>query len=57
MPRIDKQRSNKANQPESGDLYGNITEFGVTEGSPEPAGSRLSFRHPKRSEIAIQFTR
>ncbi len=24
--------------PESGDLCGNITEFGVVEGSPEPAG-------------------
>ncbi len=27
---------NKAKQPESGDLCGNITEFGVVEGSPEP---------------------
>ncbi len=24
--------------PESGDLCGNITEFGVAEGSPEPTG-------------------
>ncbi len=29
---------NKAKQPSSGDLCGNITEFGVAEGSPEPAG-------------------
>ncbi len=29
---------NKAKQPESGDLCDNITEFGVVEGSPEPAG-------------------
>ncbi len=28
----------KAKQPESGDLCGDITEFGVAEGSPEPAG-------------------
>ncbi len=28
----------EAKQPESGDLCGNITEFGVAEGSPEPAG-------------------
>ncbi len=28
----------KAKQPESGDLCGNITEFGVVEGSPESAG-------------------
>ncbi len=28
----------KAKQPESGDLCGNITEFGVAEGSPEPTG-------------------
>ncbi len=28
----------KAKQPESGHLCGNITEFGVVEGSPEPAG-------------------
>ncbi len=32
------QRNVKAKQPESGDLCGNITEFGVAEGSPEPAG-------------------
>ncbi len=38
----------KAKQPESGDLCGNITEFGVAEGS---------FRHPKRSDIAILYTR
>ncbi len=43
----------KAKQPESGDLCDNITEFGVVEGSPEPAGRRWSFRHPKRSDIAI----
>ncbi len=30
----------KTKQPESGDLCGNITEFGVVEGSPEPAGQR-----------------
>ncbi len=28
----------KAKLPESGDLCANITEFGVAEGSPEPAG-------------------
>ncbi len=26
----------KAKQPKSGDLCGNITKFGVAEGSPEP---------------------
>ncbi len=31
---------NKAKQPESGDLCGNITEFGVAEGSHEPSGQR-----------------
>ncbi len=35
----------KEKQPESGHLCGNITEFGVAEG------------HPKRSDIAIQYTR
>ncbi len=29
--------NNKAKQPESGDLCGDITEFGVPEGSPDPA--------------------
>ncbi len=34
----------KAKEPESGDLCGNITEFGVEEGSPEPAGhSKLRY--------------
>ncbi len=33
-------QNTKAKQPESGDLRGNITEFGVAEGSPEPAGQR-----------------
>ncbi len=47
----------KAKQPESGNLCGNITEFGVAEGSPELAGWRWSFRQPKRSDIAIQYTR
>ncbi len=47
----------KAKQPESGDLCGNITEFGVAKGSPEPTGQRWSFRHPKWSDIAIQYTR
>ncbi len=47
----------KAKQPESGDRCGNITEFGVAEGSPEPTGWRWSFCHPKRSDIAIQYTR
>ncbi len=28
----------KAKQPESGDLCGNITEFRMVEGSPEPTG-------------------
>ncbi len=28
---------NKAKQPESSDLCGNMTEFGVAEGLPEPA--------------------
>ncbi len=48
---------NKAKQPESGDLCGNITEFGVAEGSPEPSGWSWSFRLPKRSDIDIQYTR
>ncbi len=39
----------KAKQPESGDLFGNISEFGVAEGSPEPAGDI--------GDIAIQYTR
>ncbi len=43
--------------PESGDLCGNITEFGVAEGSPKPAWWRWSFRHAKFSDIAIQFSR
>ncbi len=30
--------NSKAKQPVSGDLCGNITEFGVAEGSPEPEG-------------------
>ncbi len=30
----------KAKLPESGDLCGNIIEFGVAEGSPEPTGQR-----------------
>ncbi len=47
----------KAKQPESGDLCGNIIEFGMAEGLPEPAGQRWSFCHPKRSDIAIQYTR
>ncbi len=47
----------KAKQPESGDLCGNITEFGVAEWSPEPAGQWWSFHHPKWSDIAIQYTR
>ncbi len=47
----------KAKQPESGDLCGNITEFRMAEGSPEPAGWRWSFCHPKRSDIAIQYAR
>ncbi len=47
----------KAKQPESGELCGNITEVGVVEGSPEPTGRRWSFGHPKRSDIAIQYTR
>ncbi len=42
---------NKAKQPESGDLCGNITKFGVAEGSPEPAGWKWSFHHPKRSDM------
>ncbi len=28
----------KAKQPESGNLCGDITEFGVVEGPPKPAG-------------------
>ncbi len=52
-----KKPCSKAKQPESGDLCGDITEFGMAEGSPEPAGWRWSFRHPKRSDIAIQYTR
>ncbi len=47
----------KAKQPESGDLCGNIIEFGVAEGSPEPTGRRWSFHHPKQSDIAIQISR
>ncbi len=31
------QRVHKAKQPESSDLCGNITEFGMAKGSPEPA--------------------
>ncbi len=31
-------KNNITKLPESGDLCGNITEFGVTEGSPELAG-------------------
>ncbi len=52
-----RDRDVKAKQPESGDLCDNITEFGVVERSPEPIGRRWSFRHPKRSDIAIQYTR
>ncbi len=52
-----KAWSIKATQPESGDLCGNITEFGVAEGSPEPTKWRWSFLHHKRSDIAIQISR
>ncbi len=37
----------KAKQPESGDLCGNITEFGMTEGSPEPAGAKVILPPPQ----------
>ncbi len=40
----------KAKQPESGDLCGNITEFGVAEGDP-------SAPPPNQSDIALQYTR
>ncbi len=40
MIKMINQGYHKAKQPESGDLCGDITEFEVAEGSPEPAGQR-----------------
>ncbi len=34
--------------PDSGDLYGNITEFWVVEGSPEPTRRRWSTATPNK---------
>ncbi len=36
--------------PESGDLYGNITSFGVAEGS-RARRTKVIHRHPKGSNI------
>ncbi len=41
----------KAKQPESGDLCGNITEFGVAEGDPSTTPNEviLPYRSPDES--------